>query len=84
MDIRSMDWPKTIVYLKSIPINALKKQFYEISLKVGGKLLREVKESPAEIVCTDCPLSALQIEQGTQKIPLHPVEILHRAYGFRI
>jgi glycerol-3-phosphate dehydrogenase subunit C len=59
----------------------MKKQFYDISLKMAGKLFRELKESPAEIVCTDCPLSALQIEQGTQKVPLHPVEILHRAYG---
>jgi Fe-S oxidoreductase len=59
----------------------MKKQFYEISLKMAGKLFREIKESPAEVVCTDCPLSAIQIEQGTTKIPLHPVEVLHQAYG---
>jgi glycerol-3-phosphate dehydrogenase subunit C len=59
----------------------MKKQFYDISLKMAGKLFREVKESAAEVLCTDCPLSAVQIEQGTHKIPLHPIEILHRAYG---
>ena len=59
----------------------MKKQFYEISLKMAGKLFREIKESAAEIVCTDCPLSAIQIEQGTTKVPLHPVEVLHSAYG---
>jgi len=62
----------------------MKKQFYQISLKVAGKLFREVNESSAPVVCTDCPLSAVQIEQGTQKIPLHPIEILHRAYGLGV
>ena len=59
----------------------MKKQFYELSLKMAGKLFREIKESPAEIVCTDCPLSAIQIEQGTKNVPVHPIEILHHAYG---
>src|SRR5205085_8081672 len=60
----------------------MKKQFYQISLKVAGKLFREVTNSEAKIICTDCPLSALQIEQGTGKRPLHPVEVFHRAYGY--
>ena len=59
----------------------MKKQYYEISLKIAGELFREVENNAPDAVCTDCPLSALQIEQGTGKRPVHPVEILHRAYG---
>ena len=59
----------------------MKKQFFELSLKLAGKLFKEVEESTAEEIATDCPLSALQIQQGTGKKPAHPVEILHRAYG---
>jgi len=58
----------------------MKKQFYQISLKVAGKLFREVNESSAGLICTDCPLSALQIEQGTGRRPLHPIEVVQRAY----
>lgn len=60
----------------------MKKQFFQISLKVADKLFREVKTSEAQEVCTDCPLSAMQIEYGTGKKPVHPVEVLQRAYGF--
>ena len=31
-------------------------------------------------MATDCPLSALQIEQATGTHPLHPIEVLARAY----
>lgn len=59
----------------------MKKQYYEISLKIAKKLFREVENSAADQVCTDCPLSAIQIEQGTGKKAIHPVQMLHRAYG---
>jgi Fe-S oxidoreductase len=59
----------------------MKKQYYELSLKIARKLFREVENAAANEVCTDCPLSALQIEQGTGKRPLHPIQVLHRAYG---
>jgi glycerol-3-phosphate dehydrogenase subunit C len=60
----------------------MKKQFFELSLKQAKKVFREVDQATPDTVCTDCPLSALQIEYGTKKKPVHPVEVLHRAYGF--
>ncbi|MBF8297907.1 MAG: hypothetical protein HW395_564, partial [candidate division NC10 bacterium] len=30
---------------------------------------------------TDCPLSALRIFQGTGRRAVHPVQVLHEAYG---
>jgi glycerol-3-phosphate dehydrogenase subunit C len=31
-------------------------------------------------MATDCPLSAIQIEQATGTRPIHPIEVLARAY----
>ena len=33
------------------------------------------------VVASDCPLAALQIEQGPGKKVLHPIEVLRDAYG---
>jgi Fe-S oxidoreductase len=33
---------------------------------------------------TDCPLSAIQVQQATGKKPVHPIEILARAYGLDV
>ncbi|MBI3079283.1 MAG: ferredoxin [Deltaproteobacteria bacterium] len=59
----------------------MKKPYFELSLKVARPLLREIDEAGAELVVTDCPLSGLQIEQGTGRRPLHPIEVVKRAYG---
>lgn len=59
----------------------LKKEYYPLSLKVADKLFREIETSQPDIVASDCPLAALQIVQGTRKKPLHPIQILARAYG---
>jgi Fe-S oxidoreductase len=59
----------------------LKKEYFELSLKVAKKMFREIEHAEPEEVVTDCPLSAMQIEYGTNKKPLHPVQVLHRAYG---
>jgi Fe-S oxidoreductase len=59
---------------------AMKKENFEASLKWGGKAFRAVNEAEADVVCSDCPLAAIQIQQGTGKKPLNPVEILARSY----
>jgi len=61
----------------------MKKQFFELSLKVGGALIRGIKEANAEFVVTDCPLAGLQVEQGTGLKPLHPAEVLQKCYGIQ-
>jgi Fe-S oxidoreductase len=33
---------------------------------------------------TDCPLSAIQIQQGAGKTAIHPVVALARAYGLEV
>jgi glycerol-3-phosphate dehydrogenase subunit C len=58
-----------------------KKEYYELSLKVAKPLFDAVATG-APTVATDCPLAALQIEQGTGRKAKHPIEILAAAYGF--
>ncbi len=60
---------------------SVKKEYFDLSLKIGERLFKEINENPPDQVCTDCPLSGLQLEQGTGKKNQHPIEIMHRAYG---
>jgi len=58
-----------------------KKEYYELSLKLAKPLFDAIATAGAPTVATDCPLAALQIEQGTGRKPKHPIEILATAYG---
>lgn len=59
----------------------LKEQYFDLSLKVAGPLLQEMRESRADFMVSDCSLAGLQIQQGMGQKPLHPVQILQIAYG---
>ena len=61
---------------------AMRKEYFEMSMKQGKKAFDELKEKEANVVTTDCPLAAIQLEQGMElkERPLHPVQILNRAY----
>jgi len=56
-------------------------RFHEASLKVAATLLAEVEAAAPDHVATDCPLSALRIEEGTGRTAVHPVVLLRAAYG---
>ena len=58
-----------------------KKEYYELSLKLAKPLFDAIATAGAPTAATDCPLAALQIEQGTGRKPKHPIEILATAYG---
>ena len=59
---------------------AMKKEFFELSMKWGEKAFSPMREAGARVMATDCCLAALQIEQATGTRPLHPIEVLERAY----
>lgn len=59
----------------------MKKEFFDLSIKVGEGLIEGMKASGDATLVTDCPLAGLQIEQGTGRKPVHPVEVLSMAYG---
>ncbi|MGC8852131.1 MAG: anaerobic glycerol-3-phosphate dehydrogenase subunit C [Hydrogenobacter sp.] len=59
----------------------VKKETFDMAYKVGSKLFEELKGSQADIYVSDCPLASNQIELGTGRKPLHPIEVLWKAYG---
>jgi Fe-S oxidoreductase len=61
-----------------------KKEFFEESMRVGKPLFDFMNEDKDACCVTDCPLSAVQIEQGTGKKAINPVIALAQAYGMDI
>jgi len=59
----------------------LKKQYFEESFKIAEPALTAFRNAQPATVVTDCPLAAIQIEQGTGLRPRHPIEVLATSYG---
>ena len=59
----------------------MKKEYFQLSMKLAEPLFNGVRESGADRVATDCPLAALQIRQGTGVEARHPIRVLAEAYG---
>lgn len=59
---------------------AMKKENFEQSLKYGSRAFREMAEGNPTMTCSDCPLAAIQIEQGNGRRPLNPMQILAKSY----
>ncbi len=59
----------------------LKREKYDIAMKVGADLFSQVGASGAGVVACDSETCRWQIEHGTDKPSVHPLELLHRAYG---
>lgn len=62
----------------------LKKEYFELSMKVAAPLFRDVRAATPNRVATDCPLAALTIKQGTGAVAEHPIRILADAYGLGV
>jgi Fe-S oxidoreductase len=56
-------------------------RFHDASLGVARKLLAQIQQLEPDHVSTDCPLSALRIEEGTGRKAVHPIILFRRAYG---
>jgi Fe-S oxidoreductase len=56
-------------------------RFHDESLEVADKMLRAIRAAEPEHVATDCPLSALRIEEGLGRKAVHPIVLLRHAYG---
>jgi anaerobic glycerol-3-phosphate dehydrogenase C subunit len=57
-----------------------KKDKYEASMKIGEGLFNQLNSNGVQKGVTDCPTCTLQMEHGTDKETLHPVEILALSY----
>ncbi|MBI4874573.1 MAG: 4Fe-4S dicluster domain-containing protein [Acidobacteria bacterium] len=59
---------------------AMKKEFFPLSLLAGKKAFDEMREQQADVMTTDCPLAAVQFDQALGTRPMHPIQVLDRAY----
>jgi Fe-S oxidoreductase len=60
----------------------VKVEFFDLSMKIAAKAVREVEAVQADLVVSDCPLSGVQLTQaGGGKPTLHPIEVIKWAYG---
>ena len=59
---------------------AMKKEFFPLSMLTGKKAFDEMKEAQGEVMATDCPLAAIQFDQALGTRPIHPIQVLKRAY----
>ena len=68
------------------------KENFEVALKVGKPVARQIAETPRAFVASECPLAAEHVAQGARIVAEqeggtgpteshHPIEILARAYG---
>jgi Fe-S oxidoreductase len=49
-------------------------------MRIGAKAFDRIKQCEHDIIATDCPLAAVQLEQGVGEAVLHTIQVLARAY----
>jgi Fe-S oxidoreductase len=59
---------------------AMKKQFFPLSLLTAQKASAQIQSGDVDLVASDCILAGLHLEQVTGRKPLHPIQVLARAY----
>lgn len=60
----------------------MKARNYDASLSICRSLMDAIESASPEHVATDCPLAALRIKERTGRDAVHPIVLLHEAYGF--
>jgi glycerol-3-phosphate dehydrogenase subunit C len=59
---------------------SIKKENFEASLRWGRRAFEQMAADGPNVACSDCPLAAIQIEQGNGRQTLNPMQILARSY----
>ncbi|MGH8291973.1 MAG: heterodisulfide reductase-related iron-sulfur binding cluster [Gammaproteobacteria bacterium] len=62
---------------------AVKREFHEISMKIGRPVMNQVAESGCDHYFSDCPMAGAQIQNGLpdRRAPESPFQLLRLAYG---
>jgi Fe-S oxidoreductase len=58
----------------------MKTENFQQSLKRGSRAFDAISEGDPKVTCSDCPMAAIQIEQGTGRRPMNPMQILAKSY----
>ncbi|MEA2381658.1 MAG: glycerol-3-phosphate dehydrogenase subunit [Solirubrobacteraceae bacterium] len=61
----------------------LKKEKYPISMDVGAPLFAQIERAAPDLAVCDSETCRWHIEKATGVRSVHPVEVLHRAYGLQ-
>jgi len=61
----------------------VKREYRDVSMKIGRPVVRRVADSGADFYSSDCPMAGHQIESGLEQPqePTHPLKLLRMAYG---
>jgi Fe-S oxidoreductase len=66
----------------------VKKEYRDISMKIGRPVFTKVQDAAADYYASDCPMAGHQIESGLPAVdangakePTHPLKLLRIAYG---
>ena len=59
---------------------AMKKEFFPLSMLTGKKAFEAMAEAGADVLASDCPLASIQFDQALGTRPIHPIQVLARAY----
>jgi Fe-S oxidoreductase len=59
----------------------LRAENVEMSKRIARPLMETVGKAQSELVAGDCQLANTAIREGTGKAPIHPIQVLARAYG---
>ena len=62
---------------------AVKKEYHEMSMKIGRPVVNKVKQFAPDHYCADCAMAGEQIANGLGdgSAPEHPLTLLRIAYG---
>jgi len=84
------DLLKLIPELEQLPVEdsccgiagtfGMKKENFDLSMKMGAPLFEQIKEAKPELLISGCGTCQIQLLQGTGIKTIHPVELLHRSY----
>ncbi len=60
---------------------SVKNEFFEMSMTIAAKAVRDLEAAQPDIVVSDCPLAALQLTQAGGRSVGHPIQVIRQAYG---
>ena len=62
---------------------AVKREFHDISVKIGKPVANRVRDAQPDYFTSDCPMAGHHIDSGLGDTPatLHPLALLRKAYG---
>jgi glycerol-3-phosphate dehydrogenase subunit C len=64
-----------------------KTEFFGLSMQIADKAVRAIRQQPADVIASDCPLAGVQLDQAGASAHVggkgtrHPIQVVRDAYG---